>query len=125
MSELDEQNILSRLTKLEQKMNSLDNNANALIDELESLETVARELKMTDSVDKFNEYIEEIGKIKEDLSCKLSDEIENEQMKELVESRIKTVPVDIENLTNEYSYVRGKLVEIRDEINKSKLSNVD
>ena len=125
MSELAEQDILSRLTKLEQKMNNLDNTANALIDELESLETVARELKMTDSVDKFNEYIEEIGKIKEDLSCKLSDEIENEQMKELVESRIKTVPVDIENLTNEYSYVRGKLVEIRDEINKSKLSNVD
>lgn len=124
MSELAEQDILSRLTKLEQKMNNLDNTANALIDELESLETVARELKMTDSVDKFNEYIEEIGKIKEDLSCKLSDEIENEQMKELVESRIKTVPVDIENLTNEYSYVRGKLVEIRDEINKSKLSNV-
>jgi exonuclease VII large subunit len=124
LSELAEQDILSRLTKLEQKMNNLDNTANALIDELESLETVARELKMTDSVDKFNEYIEEIGKIKEDLSCKLSDEIENEQMKELVESRIKTVPVDIENLTNEYSYVRGKLVEIRDEINKSKLSNV-
>jgi len=103
-------------------MNSLDNTANALIDELESLQTVARELKMTDFVDKFNEYIEEIGIIKEDLSCKISDEIENEQMKELVETRMKTVPRDIENLITEYSNLRSKLAEIRDEINKSKPS---
>jgi chromosome segregation ATPase len=124
LSELDEQDILSRLTKLEQKMNNLDNTANALIDELESLQTVARELKMEDFVEKFNGYIEEIGVVKEDLSCKLSDEIENEQMKELVESRMKTVPVDIEKLKNEYSYVRGKVAEIRDEINKNKPTNV-
>jgi len=122
LSELAEQDILSRLTRLEKKMNSLDNTANALIDELESLQTVARELKMTDFVDKFDEYIEEIGIIKEDLSCKISDEIENEQMKELVEKRMKTVPGDIENLKNEYSNLRGKLAEIRDEINKSKRS---
>lgn len=81
MSELAKQDVMSRLTKLEQKMNDLDRNADSLIDELESLEAVARELRMTDSVDKFNEYIEEIGQIKEDLSCKLSDEIENKQMK--------------------------------------------
>lgn len=81
MSELAKQDVTSRLTKLEQKMNDLDRNADSLIDELESLEAVARELRMTDSVDKFNEYIEEIGQIKEDLSCKLSDEIENKQMK--------------------------------------------
>jgi len=122
LSELAEQDILSRLTRLEKKMNSLDNTANALIDELESLQTVARELKMTDFVDKFNEYIEEIGIIKEDLSCKISDEIENEQMKELVETRMKTVPRDIENLITEYSNLRSKLAEIRDEINKSKPS---
>jgi chromosome segregation ATPase len=124
LSELAEQDILSRLTKLEQKMNNLDNNANALIDELESLQTVARELKIEDFVDKFNEYIEEVGIIKENLSCKISDEIENEQMKELVETRMKTVPLDIENLKNEYSNLRGNLADIRDEIRKSKSSNM-
>ncbi len=120
MSELTEQDMMSRLIKLEQKMNDLDRNADALIDELESLEAVARELKMTDSVDKFNEYIEEIGQIKEDLSCKLSDEIENEQMRELVEARMKTVPEDIGNLKNEYNHARGKLTEVRDEIKSKK-----
>lgn len=118
MSELAKQDVTSRLTKLEQKMNDLDRNADSLIDELESLEAVARELRMTDSVDKFNEYIEEIGQIKEDLSCKLSGEIENEQMKELVEVRMKTVPADIENLRKEYGHARGKLTEIREEIRK-------
>lgn|GEM_PF-447324 len=120
LSELAEQDVMSRLNELEQKMNNLDNNANALIDELESLQAVARELKMTDFVDRFDKYIEEVGKIKEDVICELSDDIKNEQMKELVESRMKTVPEDIENLKNEYNYVRGKLTEIRDEINKSR-----
>ncbi|AKB31285.1 hypothetical protein MSSIH_0595 [Methanosarcina siciliae HI350] len=120
MSELAEQDILSRLTRLEQRMNDLNNTANALIDELESLQTVARELKMTAFVDKFDEYLEEIGNIKKDLSCKISDEIENEQMKELIETRMKTIPVDIENLKNEYSNLRGKLVEVKDEISKKK-----
>lgn len=113
---------MSRLTKLEQKMNDLDRNADALIDELESLEAVARELKMTDSVDKFDKYIEEVGQIKEDLSCKLSDEIENEQMRELVDARIKTIPVDIETLRSEYNSARSKLVEIREELRKSRSS---
>jgi len=114
---------MSRLIKLEQKMNDLDRGADALIDELESLEAVARELKLTDSVNKFNEYIEEVGQIKEDLSCKLSDEIENEQMRELVEARMKTVPEDIENLKSEYSDARGKLTELREEIRKSRSGN--
>ncbi len=83
---------MSRLTRLEQRMNDLDRSADALIDELESLETVARELKMTPFVDKFDKYIEDVGQIKEDLSCKLSDEIEDEQMRELVETRMKTIP---------------------------------
>ena len=116
---------MSRLTKLEQKMNNLDRSADALIDELESLEAVARELKLTNSVNRFDKYIEEIGQIKEELSCKLSDEIENEQMRELVKSRMKTVPRDLDNLKNEYNDVRGKLAELRDEINKSKQSNPD
>ena len=116
---------MSRLTKLEQKMNNLDRSADALIDELESLEAVARELKLTNSVNRFDKYIEEIGQIKEELSCKLSDEIENEQMRELVKSRMKTVPRDLDNLKNEYKDVRGKLAELRDEINKSKQSNPD
>lgn len=122
LSELAKQDVLSRLTKLEQKMNDLDRNADALIDELESLEAVARELKMTDSVDKFDGYIEEVGQIKEDLSCKLSDEIENEQMRELVDARIKTIPVDIETLRSEYNSARSKLVEIREELRKSRSS---
>lgn len=122
MSELAKQDVMSRLTKLEQKMNDLDRNADALIDELESLEVVARELKMTDSVDKFDKYIEEVGQIKEDLSCKLSDEIENEQMRELVDARIKTIPIDIETLRSEYNSARNKLVEIREELRKSRLS---
>lgn len=120
MSELAEQGVMSRLNELEQKMNNLDNTANALIDELESLQAVARELKMPDFVDKFNEYIEEVGIIKEDVSCELSDDIKNEQMRELVESRMKTIPADIEKLRNEYNYIRGKLAEIRDEIRSKK-----
>lgn len=122
MSELAEQDVMSRLTRLEQKMNDLDRSADALIDELESLEAVARELKLTELVDKFDEYLEEVGQIKEDLSCKLSDEIENEQMRELVDSRMKTVPTDIENLKNEYNSTRGKLAEIREELRKSRSS---
>ncbi len=125
MSELAKQDIISRLTRLEQKMNDLDRSADALIDELESLEAVARELKMTDSIDTFNEFIEEVGVIKEDLSCKLSDEIENEQMRELVETRMKTVPTDIENLRSEYNSARGKLSEIREELRTSRLSKLD
>lgn len=125
MSELSERDVLSKLTKLETKMNNLDNTANALIDELESLQAVARELKMDTYVDKFNEYMEEVEDIKGNLSCKISDEIENEQMKKLVESRMGTVPTDIENLKSEYSYVRGKLVEIRNEISESKQDKED
>lgn len=125
LSELAKQDVMSRLTKLEQKMNDLDRNADALIDELESLEAVARELKMTDSVDKFDKYIEEVGQIKEDLSCKLSDEIENEQMRELVDARIKTIPVDIETLRSEYNSARSKLSEIREELRKSRSSRQD
>ncbi len=125
MSELAKQDIMSRLTRLEQKMNDLDRSADALIDELESLEAVARELKMTDSIDIFNEFIEEVGVIKEDLSCKLSDEIENEQMRELVETRKKTVPADIENLRSEYNSARGKLSKIREELRMSRSSKLD
>ncbi len=125
MSELAEQDVMPRLIRLEQKMNNLDRSVDALIDELESLEAVARELKLTESVDKLDKYIEEVGQIKEDLSCKLSDEIENEQMRELVESRIKTVPADIETLRNEYSSARGKLAEIREELRKRRLSKPD
>ncbi len=125
MSELAEQDIMSRLVRLEQKMNDLDRSVDALIDELESLEAVARELKLTDSINKFEEYIEEVGQIKEDLSCKLSDEIENEQMRELIDARMKTVPVDIENLRNEYNSARGKLMEIREELRKSRSSKRD
>lgn len=125
MSELAEQDVMSRLTRLEQKMNDLDRSADALIDELESLEAVARELKLTESVAQFDEYLEEIGQIKENLSCKLSDEIENEQMRELVEARMKTVPADIENLRNEYNSARGKLAEIREELRKSRSSKPD
>ncbi|WP_292388360.1 hypothetical protein [Methanosarcina sp. UBA5] len=125
MSKLAEQDVMSRLTRLEQKMNDLDRSADALIDEFESLEAVARELKLTDSVDKFDEYIEEVGQIKEDLSCKLSDEIENEQMRELVEARMKTIPADIENLRSEYNSARGKLAEIRDELRISRSSKPD
>ena len=125
MSESAEQDIMSRLNELEQKMNNLDNTANALEDELESLQAVSRELKMTDFVDKFGKYLEEIEQIKEDVSCELFDDLKNEQMRELVESRVKTVPKDLENLKNEYKDVRGKLAELRDEINKSKQSNQD
>lgn len=80
---------------------------------------------MTDSVEKFDEYLEEVGQIKEDLSCKLSDEIENEQMRELVDARIKTVPVDLETLRNEYNSARSKLAEIREEIRKSRSRRQD
>jgi chromosome segregation ATPase len=124
-SKSTEQDVMSRLIKLEQKMNDLDRSADALIDELESLEAVARELKLTDFVDKFDKYIENVGQIKEDLSCKLSDEIENEQMRVLINERMKTVPLDIENLKNEYSSARGKLAEIREELRKSRSSKPD
>ncbi len=104
---------MSRLNELEQKMNNLDNVANALEDELESLQAVSRELKMTDFVDKFGKYLEEVERIKEDVSCELFDDLKNEQMRELVESRVKTVPTDIENLKNEYKCVRDKIAELR------------
>lgn len=120
MSESSEQDLMSRLNELEQKMNNLNNTANALEDELESLQTVSRELKMTDFVDKFGKYLEEIEQIKEDVSCELIDDLKNEQMRELVESRVKTVPSDLENLKNEYRDVRSKLAELRDEISTSK-----
>jgi chromosome segregation ATPase len=116
---------MPRLNELEQKMNNLNNTANALEDELESLQTVSRELKMADFVDKFGKYLEEIEQIKEDVSCELIDDLKNEQMKELVESRVKTVPSDLENLKNEYKAVRGKLAELRDEIRTSKRSYPD
>ena len=125
MSEPAEKDIMSKLNELEQKMSNLDNTANALEDELESLQTVSRELKLTEFVDKFSNYLEEVGKIKEDVSCELFDDLKNEQMRELVESRVKTVPEDLENLKNEYKYVRGKLAELRDEIRKSRQSKVD
>lgn len=125
MSESAEQNIMSRLNELEQKMSNLDNIANALEDELEDLQAISRELKLTNFVDKFGKYLEEVEKVKEDVSCGMFDDIKNEQMKELVESRAKTVPKDIENLKNEYDYVRGKLVELRDEIDKSRGSSQD
>ncbi len=125
MSELAEQDVISILNELEQKMNNLNNKSDALIDELESLEAVARELKMTDFVDKFDKYIEEVETIMEDVSCELSDDLKNEQMKELVESRVKTVPTDIENLKNEYNDVRSKLTEIRDEIYRSKRTRLN
>ncbi len=80
---------------------------------------------MADSVDKFDKYIEEVGQIKEDLSCKLSDEIENEQMRELVDARIKHIPVDIETLRSEYNSARSKLSEIREELRKSRSSRQD
>lgn len=122
MSESTDQDIISRLIKLEQRMNDLDRSADAFIDELESLQAVARELKLTASIEKFDKYIEEVGQIKEDLSCKLSDEIEDEKMRELVETRMKTIPEDIEKLNNEYSYARDKLTELREEIRKSRSS---
>lgn len=125
MSESSEQDLMSRLNELEQKMNNLNNTANALEDELESLQTVSRELKMADFVDKFGKYLEEIEQIKEDVSCELIDDLKNEQMKELVESRVKTVPSDLENLKNEYKAVRGRLAELRDEIRRSKSSSSD
>lgn len=120
MSESTNQDIISRLIKLEQRMNELDRNADAFIDELESLQAVARELKLTDSIEKFDKFIEGVGQIKEDLSCKLSDEIEDERMRELVEARMKTIPEDLEKLKDEYSYTRDKLTELREEIRKSR-----
>jgi chromosome segregation ATPase len=98
LSESSEQDLMPRLNELDQKMNNLNNTANAL---------------------------EEIEQIKEDVSCELIDDLKNEQMRELVESREKTVPKDLENLKNEYKDVRGKLAELRDEIRKSKSSSQD
>lgn len=100
---------MSRLNELKQKTNDLDNITNALKDELESLQTVSRELKMTDFVDKFGKYLEEVEIIKEDASCELFDDLKSDQMRELVESRVKIVPTDIENLKNEYKCVRDKI----------------
>lgn len=80
---------------------------------------------MTDFVDKFGKYIEEVEKVKEDVSCGMFDDIKNEQMKQLVESRVKTAPKDIENLKNEYNRVREQLVELREEIDNNKRSSPD
>ena len=80
---------------------------------------------MTDFVDKFGKYIEEVEEVKEDVSCGMFDDIKNEQMKQLVESRVKTAPKDIENLKNEYNRVREQLVELREEIDNNKRSSPD
>jgi hypothetical protein len=80
---------------------------------------------LTDFVDKFGKYIEEVEKVKEDVSCGMFDDIKNEQMKQLVESRVKTAPKDIENLKNEYNRVREQLVELREEIDNNKRSSPD
>ena len=43
----------------------------------------------------------------------------------MVESRVKAVPKDIENLRNEYNHVREQLVERREEIDKNDRSSPD
>jgi multidrug resistance efflux pump len=86
---ISQRNLMSRLNELEQKMNNLNNTVNAPEDELKDLQAIYRELKLTEFVDKFGKYIEEVEKVKEDMSCGMFDDIKSEQMKQLVESRVK------------------------------------
>lgn len=124
MSELTELCIISELDELETKMNYLNNEVKTRIAELENMETLAKELGMTKAADIFNKRIEEIKGISEDIDSKLSKEIEELKIKELIESKVKTVSEDTDYLKAMHMALQGELKDIIGERNRNKMKKI-
>ncbi len=124
MSESTELSILSKLDELETVMNNLNNEAKTRIEELKNLETLAKELEMTDAANVLNKQIKEIERIAGEIDGKLSREINEMRIKEQIESKIKTVSSDTEDLKTVYVKICNDLTEIIRERNKIKLRNM-
>ena len=121
MSEPTETSILSRLDELETLMNDLNNEVRTRIEELKNLETLAKELGMRDAADLLNKEIKKIEEIGEEIDGKLSREINEVRIKEQIESRIKTVSSDTEDLKAVYERICNDITEIIRERNKIKI----
>jgi len=124
LSELTELCIISELDELETKMNYLNNEVKTRIAELENMETLAKELGMTKAADIFNKRIEEIKGISEDIDSKLSKEIEELKIKELIESKVKTVSEDTDYLKAMHMALQGELKDIIGERNRNKMKKI-
>lgn len=123
MSESTELSILSKLDELETLMNNLNNEAKTRIEELKNLETLAKELEMTDAANILNKQIKEIERIAEEIDSKLYREINEMRIKEQIESKIKTASSETEDLKTVYVKICNDLTEIIRERNKIKLKN--
>jgi hypothetical protein len=124
LSESTELSILSKLDELETVMNNLNNEVKTRIEELKNLETLANELEMTDAANVLNKQIREIERISGEIDGKLSREINEVRIKEQIESKIKTVSLDTEDLKTVYVKICNDLKEIIRERNKIKLRNM-
>lgn len=118
MSEPTETSILSRLDELETLMNDLNNEVRTRIEELKNLETLAKELGMRDAADLLNKEIKKIEEIGGEIDGKLSREINELRIKEQIQSRIKTVSSDTEDLKAVYERICKDLTGIIRERNK-------
>ena len=123
MSESTELSILSKLDELETLMNNLNNEAKTRIEELKNLETLAKELEMTDAANILNKQIKEIERIAGEIDSKLYREINEMRIKEQIESKIKTASSETEDLKTVYVKICNDLTEIIRERNKIKLKN--
>ncbi len=124
LSESTELSMLSKLDELETVMNNLNNEVKTRIEELKNLETLANELEMTDAANVLNKQIREIERISGEIDGKLSREINEVRIKEQIESKIKTVSLDTEDLKTVYVKICNDLKEIIRERNKIKLRNM-
>jgi len=123
LSESTELSILSKLDELETLMNNLNNEAKTRIEELKNLETLAKELEMTDAANILNKQIKEIERIAGEIDSKLYREINEMRIKEQIESKIKTASTETEDLKTVYVKICNDLTEIIRERNKIKLKN--
>lgn len=123
LSESTELSILSKLDELETLMNNLNNEAKTRIEELKNLETLAKELEMTDAANILNKQIKEIERIAGEIDSKLYREINEMRIKEQIESKIKTASSETEDLKTVYVKICNDLTEIIRERNKIKLKN--
>ena len=124
MSESTELSILSKLDELETLMNNLNNEAKTRIEELKNLETLAKELEMTDAANILNKQIKEIERIAGEIDSKLYREINEMRIKEQIESKIKTASTETEDLKTVYVKICNDLTEIIRERNKIKMRNM-
>jgi predicted RecB family endonuclease len=124
LSESQEISILSKLDELETALNDLNNEAKTRIEDLKNLETLAKELKMNDAAAILNKQIKEIEDISEEIDGKLSREISEVRIKEQIESKIKTVSSDTEDLKNVFEKICNDVTELIRERNKIKMKTM-